>query len=46
MPFMTIELSSDAYTKDTSWPRTVELWLALMPLVLDCALSSPRLRGA
>ena len=41
-----LELSSHAYAKDTSCPRTAELWLALMALVLVRALSAPRLRAA
>ncbi|MHB8589936.1 MAG: hypothetical protein ACYDA0_13985 [Candidatus Dormibacteraceae bacterium] len=41
-----LELSSYAYAKDTSWPRTAEHWLAHMRLVLACGLSAPRLRAA
>ena len=46
MPFITIELSSDTYAKDTSWSRTAAFWLALMPLVLARSLSAPTLRAA
>ena len=41
-----LELSSYAYAKGTSWPRTVEQWLALTRLVLARGLSAPRLRAA
>ena len=41
-----LELSSYAYAKDTSCPRTAKLWLALIPLVLARALSAPRPRAA
>ena len=41
-----LELSSYAYAKQTSRPRTAQHWLALTRLVLARGLSAPRLRAA